>query len=169
MSYTLWLLPKEVAVKDYLSTVVKDLASKYEGPEFEPHATLLGDQLFELKDLTEKCTQVAQQTKPFTVQTGSIEYSTTYYQCVFVRLKPTPQLMELYDTAKKTFGLTNPSVFMPHISLFYGNVPYVQRQQIVDSLSLKPLSFTIDSITITPGGEHPPSEWEHMAELKFNL
>jgi 2'-5' RNA ligase len=167
MSYTLWLLPHENQVKDYLSAIVTDLADKYHGPVFEPHATLLGDQQLSLEDITKKCTQLAQQTKSFTAQTGSVEYSTTYYQCVFVRLKPSPQLMELYDSAKKILGLTNPSVFMPHISLFYGNIPYDKRQEIIDWLKLKPLTFTVNSITITPGGENPPSEWKHLAEIPF--
>ncbi len=167
MSYTIWLLPLEESVKNYLASVVKDLAQNFQGPEFEPHATLLGDQQFSLEEITNKSTQLAKNCKPFTVQTGSVEYSTTYYQCVFVRLKPTPELMSLYDETKKVLGLTNPSVFMPHISLFYGNIPYVKRQEIIDSLNFQPQSFTINSFTITPGGENPPSEWKHLAAIPF--
>lgn len=168
MSYTIWLLPKEEEVRQYMATVVADLAQKWNGPQFEPHTTLLGDVQLSIEAMEENCRQLAQQTSPFEVETGAVEYSTTYYQCIFVRIKPNPELMGLYDRAKQIFGMTTPSLFMPHMSLFYGNVPYSTRQEIMTSLTFLPQHYSINSLVVTPGGEHPPAEWKHLFELPFS-
>ncbi len=167
MSYSLWLVPNEEEVKKYLAQIVKELADNYGGPVFEPHATLLGDLPLSLDEVIKGCEYFVSKTNSFKAEISSVEYSTTYYQCIFVRLKPTPELMNLYDLAKQSFGLTKPSIFMPHVSLFYGDIPYHQRQKIVDSIQLLPQQFTVASVIVVPGGENPPSEWKHLTEFKF--
>ena len=167
MSFTIWLLPKEKEVRTYISKIVNDLAKKYDGPIFEPHSTLLGDLPLSLAEMKLNGEKLANLVKPFTVETGSVEYSTTYYQCLFVRIKPTSELMGLYDAARQIFGFTGPAVFMPHMSLFYGNIPYSTRHEIMTSLTFKLQRFSINSLVVTPGGEHPPSEWNHVLELPF--
>jgi len=169
MSYTIWLVPNEEKVKTYLAQIIKELADKYNGPIFEPHATLLGDLPLRLDEVTKGCEHFVSKTNSFKAEIDSIEYSTTYYQCIFARLKPTPELMSLYDLAKQSLGLTKQSIFMPHISLFYGDVSYQLRQEIVDSMQFVPQQFTVASVIVVPGGENPPSEWKHLTELKFLL
>jgi hypothetical protein len=168
MSYTIWLIPKEMAVKSYLASIVRDLVHEYHGPEFEPHITLLGDVSVSLEEIIENCTLLATKTKPLTLETGTVEYSTTYYQNLFVRIKPTPQLMTAYTTAKDIFNLTTPSVFMPHMSLLYGNDTFDQKHHMMETLEFTPQRFTVSSLIITPGGENPPSEWKHLAEIPLN-
>jgi len=167
MSYTLWLIPEEEKVKTYLSQIINELANKYNGPTLEPHATLLGDLPLSLEEVTKGCENFVAKTKPFTVEINIVEYSTTYYQCIFARLKPPPELMSLYDLAKQSMELTNQSIFMPHLSLFYGNISYQQRQEIMDTLQFVPQKFTVSSIVIVPGGENLPLDWKHLAEYKF--
>jgi 2'-5' RNA ligase len=167
MSYTIWLIPKEEKVRAYLTSIIKNLAQKYDGPQFEPHSTLLGDIQLPFNDIQNGCKKIIENIKPFTVETGSVEYSTTYYQCLFVRVKPNPKLMILYDLAKQVFGMVNPSVFTPHISLFYGNIPYSTRHEMMKTIIFEPQQYSIDSLIVTPGGEHPPSEWEHILTVPF--
>jgi putative hydrolase of the HAD superfamily len=168
MSHTIWIVPKEDQVRSSLHDTVHHLAQTYQGVEFEVHTTVLGDLQFPVDTITSALDTIASVTKPFQVETGTIEYSTTYYQCLFVRLKPNPELMTLYDESKKALGMTNPSVFMPHMSLFYGNIPYAARHQMMHAISIVPQTFTIDSLILTPGGEHPPSEWEHVYTAKLS-
>lgn len=165
MAYSIWIIPSEANVRSYVTTVVTDLAQKFNGPIFEPHTTVLGDVHASIEEMEGNCKKIASQTKPFIVETGAVEYSTTYYQCAFVRLKSNPELMTLYDTTKAVFGMSAPTVYMPHMSLFYGNVSYETRQEIIDSLSFTPQQFLINSLVVTPGGELPPSEWQHLMEL----
>jgi hypothetical protein len=70
--------------------------------------------------------------------------------------------MTLYDAAKRVFGMTNSSVFMPHISLYYGDVPYSVRQAMMEAVKIEPKHYLVDAIVVTPGGEHPPAEWEYV-------
>jgi hypothetical protein len=167
MSYSLWIVPQEQKVKSYLESLIADLAKTYSGIRFEPHATILGNMSLPLPEVKNGLKKVAAKQKPFFVETGSVEYSTTYYQCLFVRLKPNPDLMSLYDTVKQVYGLTSPSVFMPHISLYYGDVPYAVRHEIMESITFRPQKFLINSIIVTPGGENPPSAWKHVYTSTF--
>jgi 2'-5' RNA ligase len=167
MSYSLWLVPEEDKVADFFTTLISRLAAEHEGPPFEPHCTLLGNVEFDLPALVDRLTPVTKQMMPLEIESGSVEYSTTYYQCVFVRITPNPHLMQLYDEAKLALELSEPSVFMPHISLYYGNLPYHKRQEIIDRISIPSTLFTVAKLVITPGGEHPPSEWKHVATLPF--
>ena len=165
MSYSIWLLTQNKSTQTYLQSLVNSLASKHQGPQFEPHLTMLGDLDLTLDAVNKNCQKLAHQFKPIQVETGPIEYSTTYYQCVFVRIKPNPELMSFYDSTKQSFKLTSSSVFMPHISLLYGDIPYSKRHQIIKSFSFKPQSFLFDLLVVTPGGENPPSEWKHLSEF----
>lgn len=160
-------MPDEDEVKLYLSSTIRKLAEKHHGPEFEPHVTLLGNLPLTLDELEKGCEELASKTSPFQVTTGAVEYSTTYYQCAFVRIKPIPELMNVYDLAKQVFGLVNPSVFMPHISLFYGDTSYSERHKIVESLEFKQQHFHISSIVVTPTDEVLPSEWKHLVTQHF--
>ena len=168
MAYSLWLVPNEETEQKYLSKTISELATKHKGPVFEPHLTILGDVNLELDVLCEKVNKVVQNTPVLKLETSSVEYSTTYYQCVFVRVKPTPEMMQLYEDLKVNLGLTSPSVFMPHISLFYGNLPYLERNEIATSLEIETQVFTSQAIVITPSGaDVPPDKWEHLRELSF--
>jgi len=168
MAYSLWLLPHEQTTKTCLTEVVTGLAARHDGPVFEPHMTMLGDVDLTLDMLSEKMKEVAQNTSILELKTSSVEYSTSYYQCVFVRVRPTPRLMQLFDDMKQNLGLTKPSVFMPHISLYYGNLPYRERHEIATSLKLETQEFTSQSIVITPSGaDVTPDKWDHLKEFSF--
>ena len=169
MAYSLWLIPSEINQKKYLSNLVKNLADKHLGPIFEPHLTILGDVQLELDELSEKVKRVAEKSPVVQLETSSVEYSTTYYQCIFVRVKPTPELMQLYDDLKDALELKKPSVFMPHISLFYGNLSYQERQEVVSSLQIDTQKFTSQTIVITPSGaDVEPEKWDHLLELALS-
>ncbi len=169
MAYSIWLMSSDKGVQEYLDGVVKGLALEYGGVEFEAHMTLLGDVGGDWEEVKEGCKRLARESKSFMAETGSIEYSTTYYQCVFVRLKPSPELMELYVRAKEVFGLEKPSVLMPHVSLFYGDLEYSKRDEISKAVEFEEQKFLLDTLVVTPSGaDVDPSGWEHLYEVKLN-
>lgn len=168
MSYSLWLIPHEQNPKKYLFKVTSQLAKRHNGPVFEPHLTILGDVDLSLETLSDKINKVVQKTRVLILETSTVEYSSTYFQCVFVRVKPTPDLMQLYDNLKQNLGLTKSSVFMPHISLLYGDFPYQERHKIANSLRLETQVFSSESIVITPSGaDVTPDKWDHLKEISF--
>ena len=137
MLYSLWLQPNESPTKAYFEKTIASLADKYDGPNFEPHLTLLGNVEATLPEIKEKCQTIAQNFPALQLTTGTVDYSTTYFQCVFIRIEPTPELMALYEATHKTFGQQPVALYMPHMSLFYGNSSYEKREEIKRSLQWK--------------------------------
>jgi hypothetical protein len=76
--------------------------------------------------------------------------------------------MHAYIAAKQIFNLTHSSVYAPHISLMYGDNSFEEKQHITETLIFIPQQYTVSSLIITPGGEHPPSEWKHLADISLN-
>lgn len=164
--YSLWLLPDE-QVSQVLAAVINDVAMQYQAPVFEPHATLLGEVRIEFSELESKTRQLATQIKPFRVTLGEVAVSTTYFQSVFVRLKTSLELMVAHMKAQELVEARPNTVFMPHMSLAYGDFPIKTRVEIAQQIRLQDHSFEVDRVVITPSTPDP-NDWQHLAEIKFS-
>lgn len=161
--YSLWIIPSP-DTKKRLKKIIINLSKKYDGPVFEPHMTLLGNINSEESECVKNTKVLASQIKPFTVSFGDISFSTTYFQSVFLRIKSSAELMEVNLRAKKLFNLNN-NVFMPHISLLYGDHNMSIRENISSRIHLPSnLSFKVNQIVVVLSTQNP-SEWKHLAEI----
>ena len=161
--YSLWIIPSS-SLKKSLDEIILKLAKKYKSPKFEAHMTLLGDINSDEKTIIQKTKKLVSKTKTFPLQLGEISFSTTYFQSVFVRVKSTAKLMETNLKAKRIFQMDN-NVFMPHISLLYGNHKMILREKIAKEIKLpKNKSFKAKNIIVVPSTQ-TPAEWEHLAEI----
>ncbi len=161
--YSLWIIPSPDTKKRLKKIIIK-LSKKYDGPVFEPHMTLLGNIQSEESECVKNTKVLASQIKPFSITFGDISFSTTYFQSVFLRIKSSAELMEVNLRAKKLFNLNN-NVFMPHISLLYGNFDMKMREKVSSRIHLPDkLSFKVKQIIVTPSTENP-SEWKHLTEI----
>ncbi|EKD91448.1 MAG: hypothetical protein ACD_30C00005G0016 [uncultured bacterium] len=162
-SFSIWIVPSG-DVKKKLEGVILDLSQKYNSPVFEPHMTLLGDISVDEKSVLEKAKILTSKIKPFTVELGEISFSTTYFQSVFVRIKSNAELMNANLAAKEIFGVDN-NVFMPHISLLYGDYDMELREKVAKEIKLPSnLSFNVDKLVIIPSFPEP-KDWKHLAKL----
>lgn len=162
---TIWIIPQE-SLKKRLEDIVADLSKKFEGPIFEPHMTLLGDIEMERAEFMEKCRKFVSSIEPFPLELGEVSFSTTYFQSVFVRVRSTSPLMEANIKAKKTFGVEN-DVFMPHISLLYGEHSMEMRDTASSSVELREgTPFTADTFVVTQASLEP-SDWVHLEEMRL--
>lgn len=167
MAYSIWLLPAEADVRTYLADTVQDLSTRHDTSLFEPHMTLLGDIDLPLDVLQQKLDLIASTVSLLTLKTGEVSVSTTYYQCVFVRVQPTAQLLSLYQSACEVFDLSL-GVFMPHISLLYSTMPMKQRLKVLGDVAFMQQTFTVDKMVITPSGSDvTPDKWEHLRVHDF--
>ena len=165
--YSLWIIPTS-SLKKSLDEIILKLAKKYKSPKFEAHMTLLGDIDSDEKTIIQKTKKLASETKPFPLQLGEISFSTTYFQSVFVRVKATAKLMEVNLKAKEIFKVDN-DVFMPHMSLLYGNHQMKLREKITPEIELpKYKYFKAEKIIVVPDAQNP-SEWRHLAEIPLCL
>lgn len=117
--------------------------------------------------MEEKVRKLAGKIDKLDLSTGVISYSTTYFQSIFVRLDSTAKLMQLNLDAKEIFHRDN-NVFMPHISLLYGNHDMATREKIASKIQLPKTSFTANTFVITPSTVNP-SDWIHSATIPFGL
>lgn len=165
--YTLWIVPPP-DIKDILQKIILDLSKKYGGPIFESHMTLLGDIEVSEKEILEGSKELASRTKPFMLALGEVSFSTTYFQSVLVRIKSSAKLMKANLAVKQIFNVEN-NLFMPHISLMYGDHDMETREKIASEVKLPAgLSFQAEKIIIIPSSKDP-KDWHHLAEFSLTL
>lgn len=159
--YSIWITADGKNQK-LLEETVATLAKNHGCPLFEPHMTLLGPIKEEKEEVIKKTKKLAKTRNSFELEVGEIDYSSTYFQCVFARVKTNQHLIKLRMNAQEIFEIN--SYFMPHISLFYGDVPPHLRAEIAKEVDLPKIKFTAKKLIITPALEDP-DKWEHLAEI----
>lgn len=164
MQYSIWVIPPE-PIYTRLKTIIIELAKTYNGPTFEPHLTLLGNINKELTEIESKVQGLAVNIDELEINLGPISFSTTYFQSVFVRVNSKAQLMKLNLDIKKALNIEN-NVFMPHISLIYGNHDMETREKIAAKIKPMNFSFITNELFIIPT-KPEPSDWEPLATIPF--
>lgn len=164
MKYSIWVIPPE-PVKKELINIVEKLANDFDGPVFEPHMTLLGNIDLELSNITEKIKPVCANSTNLELSFGAVSFSTTFFQNVLIRINSTAQLMQLNMDLKQALN-ANSDVFMPHISLLYGNHGMDLREKATQMVSSINSTFIVRELVITPSTPNP-SEWIHSATIPF--
>ncbi|OGH16460.1 MAG: hypothetical protein A3C30_04695 [Candidatus Levybacteria bacterium RIFCSPHIGHO2_02_FULL_40_18] len=164
MKYSIWTIPPD-PIYYQIKATIDQLSKRYQGPQFDPHMTLLGEIEADLSELEQKVKKLATGLSKLELSLGPVSFSTTYFQSVFVRINSTAKLMQLNIDAKKLFDMEN-NVFMPHMSLLYGDHDMLTRGKAASTLMIPSTSFVIDKflITQTTGA---PSEWKYVATVPF--
>lgn len=163
--YSIFILPPH-QVKKILDQIIINLCSLYDGPLFESHITLLPDISVNEKEMITKSKILASRITPFTVTLGEITFNTTFFQAVLVLVKPTAKLLEANLQAKEIFGIKN-TLYMPHISLLYGNHSMPLREKISKEVTIPDaLTFEVNKLALIPvTGE--PNDWKKLEEIPF--
>lgn len=164
--YSIWMIPPE-PVAGMLKEKINSLALKYAGPLFEPHLTVLGNIERDLSDVEAITRRIAAQTIGMQLSLGPVSFSTTYFQSVFVRVNSSAPLMELNVALKDGFCRQN-DVFMPHISLLYGDHDMATREKIVSDMQKIEGRFIISKLTIVPT-TNDPATWQHVTSIPFGM
>ncbi|OGZ35116.1 MAG: hypothetical protein A3A94_00525 [Candidatus Portnoybacteria bacterium RIFCSPLOWO2_01_FULL_43_11] len=166
MQYSIWIIPPE-PIFSQLKNVIKKLSVKYDSPIFEPHMTLLGNINQSLPGIEQKITELASYVNRLELSLGPISFSTTYFQSVFVRVNSTARLTQLNLDVKKLFNMEN-NVFMPHISLLYGNHDMTIREKAASEVQLPLSSFVANEFIVAPSTSDP-NQWKHSLTISFGF
>lgn len=164
MKYSIWIIPSE-PVYGQIQKVIDELSEKYKGPRLEPHMTLVGGIDYDLPEIEKKIKRLSLKGKELSLTLGPVSFGTTYYQSVLVRVNSSAKLMQLNMDIKKILGLEN-NVFMPHLSLLYGDHSMSDREKIASSVYIPTSSFIVNEFVITPSTDNP-KEWVHSAVVPF--
>lgn len=162
--YSLWITPSG-EVKEVLQKIINRLSSSYNGPIFEPHMTLLGNIKIHKDQMIEKAKNLSTELTQFPLSFSEASFSTTYFQSVFIRVKSTASLMNANMKAKEIYRQEN-TVFMPHISVLYGDHSMEEREKITYGIILPTHTFMATSLVVVPSATDIAT-WIPIAEFKF--
>jgi 2'-5' RNA ligase len=158
MTYHLWLKPSGKAY-DLLIKTIADLSHVYAGPVFEPHLTLLGSLPGTAQEISSRSSQLGTSLQPFDIHLTEPAHGDHFFQCVFLKVRHTPALMNAHNLACKLFD-RDASPFVPHLSLLYGQYSPELLDKIVATLpDTLCLSFTVDRLDLIRAKSENPKDW----------
>ncbi|XP_004504260.1 cyclic phosphodiesterase-like [Cicer arietinum] len=168
--YSVWAIPPE-DVCSRITKLMTALGSEFNGPQFEPHMTVVGAIELTADDAINKLRSACEGVKAFQVTVDRVATGTFFYQCVYLLLHPTDQIVETNAHCCRHFGYRNSTLYMPHLSLLYGDLTdeeklkAQERANILDD-SLSGLSFQISKLALykTDTEDKTLKSWEKIAE-----
>jgi len=166
--YHLFFEPSDSALS-LLKDTIKKLSEEYGGPVFEPHLTLLAtipieDELL----LARKATAIAEAISPFTLSLEGCGAEDTFFRALFMRTLNDEEVSGYHKQARALFGGEDPTPYVPHVSLLYGNYDAQRKARTIESLlALGTVSFPVTALTLweTPG---EASTWRRVGEFPFS-
>lgn len=171
--YSVWALPPE-DLTERLKKLMAGLRSEFGGPEFEPHVTVVGAISLTEDDAIDKFLAACKGVKAYDATVEKVATGTFFYQCVFLLLSPTPQVVEASSHCTGHFGYNSSTPYMPHLSILYGDLSNEEKKKaqekanILDE-SIDSLSFQISHLALyeTDTEDITLKSWKKIAE--FNL
>ena len=154
------------AVYDRLAGVIAELSTRYHGPAFDPHLTLLGRLEGEEEILVDRTRQFARVLHPFEVRLKEPGYEAQYFRCLFLLAEPSPPILEAHQRATRIFDAQPTSAFDPHVSLLYGVFAESLKQEIIKGLPPDlPSSFLASRLQLIRADSPNPQDWQAVETL----
>jgi 2'-5' RNA ligase len=160
--YHLFLIPGGGLLTE-LRLLVADLAATYDGPIFDPHVTLLSHIAGAEEDIVAKAAELAKALHPFQLSFRDIGMEDAFFRALYARANPSPELANAHATAVKIFDVHDEPLYIPHLSLLYGNLSPEAKTEIARTLVLpNDFQFRVDEIHVYRT-EGPATEWVPVA------
>ncbi len=165
-TFSFWIIPENDFYQE-LESVIAKYSKEYGYPIFPPHLSLHPALTADEVTLVGQVKEAARKILPFEMQVGPVECSTTYHQSVFVRLRTSAELLTAHMTLKQALGVTEKFVFMPHISLVYGDFDMHLRDSIAQKITLTGTSFQATAITLVREDSPEPNDWNIVERISL--
>ncbi|XP_022142373.1 cyclic phosphodiesterase [Momordica charantia] len=173
--YSVWALPPEdVAVR--IETLMSGLRSEFRGPQFEPHITVVGAIPLTRDDALIKFRTACEGRKAYQATVDHVATGTFFYQCVFLLIRPTPEVVDISSHCCRIFGYKNSTPYMPHLSLLYAHLTDEEKtkvKDIADKLDegITGLSFPVTRLALykTDTEDETLESWEKITEYNLRL
>ncbi|CAB4276320.1 unnamed protein product [Prunus armeniaca] len=169
--YSVWALPPD-DVAPRLKKLMQGIRDEFSGPEFEPHITVVGAISLTPEDALNKFKSASRGLKAYDAKVDRVATGgTLFYQCVFLLINPTPQVVETSAHCCGHFGFNSSTPYFPHLSLLYADLTDEEKkkaQEKANSLdeSIGSLSFPVTRLALykTDTGDKTLKSWEKIAE-----
>ena len=164
--YGFWLLPPK-NVQDEYQEIINYYSRHHNTPSNEPHISILNKLEGDKEEIISTVSETVNQLAPLEITVSEISFSSTYFQCVFARIKPTVKILDLHLTLRSALKYSPEYMFVPHLSLVYGNLTPSEKQSLATEIKLKITSFKADRICIVNADTQDPQMWTHLAEFEL--
>jgi len=99
----------------------------------------------------------------FEVEPKAIQAQDTYFRALYCKAEPNQVLDKYHQKALDIFGVQDVNVYIPHLSLFYGNVPQSAKDEMIASLSLPNMKFWVNKVYLDRT-EGEVQDWVRVGE-----
>ncbi|XP_028755854.1 cyclic phosphodiesterase-like isoform X1 [Neltuma alba] len=167
--YSVWAQPTE-DVRDRMKKLMSGLRSEFGGPEFEPHITVVGAIRLTADDALKKFRSACESLKAYNATVDRVATGTFFYQCVYLLIHPTPEVVETSDHCISHFGYNRSSPYMPHLSLLYGDLTDEEKKRAQERANalddVSGLSFQISRLALykTDTEDKTLKSWEKITD-----
>jgi hypothetical protein len=163
VGYGLWLRCAE-AIDARLSLVIRGFSQRFAGPWFPPHLSLVSH--FADRETALSAAEVAaSRLAGVRLRFESAETTPAFYRALFLRAVDDPALSACQ--AELALQTAQPEGdFLPHISLFYGELGANRARALAEASTLVPLVLTLGAIEVwrLRGGVE---DWERCAAVEM--
>ncbi|XP_017220057.1 cyclic phosphodiesterase [Daucus carota subsp. sativus] len=171
--YSVWALPDQDVIPR-LKKLMGGLRSEFGGPEFEPHVTAVGAISLTESEASHKFGNACQGLKAYNASVDKVESGTFFYQCVFLLLRATPEVVEPSAHCSSHFGYKSSTPYMPHLSLLYADLTEEEKKRAQERANaldegIGSLTFQITRLALykTDTEDKSLKSWEKVAECKL--
>jgi putative hydrolase of the HAD superfamily len=135
----------------YADRIIRELSRSFDAPLFEPHLTVCSGLCIDPGSLTERVTMAAQEFSPLTLQVKGVGCTEAYFRALYIEFMPDQRLATLRDHVGIGVEQPDNGVFLPHLSLLYGEMPLAEKETLALQLPPDRTEFTFDSLkVVTP-------------------
>lgn len=166
--HSIWLIPATPEL-DKLQPLITELSEMAGTDHFSPHITLLGQLNNPREFLIDGIGEICRQTQSFSLKLSQVGMFDSYYRSVILHTQPSHDLDQLHKAAVQLFRVNTKAPFLPHLSVMYGDLPLVQREELMGRVHLDlPISLQVKEMVLmeTRGRSH---DWREIERFSLRL
>ena len=130
-----WLMPV-AGERGCFAKLITRLAGIFDGPSFAPHLTVYSGPAGSNDDPGRILTEAADHGGELLLRCTGLEFSEKFTKACFLRFAPEPRLNRLGDALRENSCNSANYQLKPHLSLFYGKLTDLDREQIRDLVKI---------------------------------
>jgi 2'-5' RNA ligase len=168
---TYWLCPAEPE-REELSTIIRNLAERFDGPVFEPHVTLYVTSAGR-ENPTEVLMNVMSQRHEYRLAIRGLDYSDKFTKTFFLQFAPDSDLAHLTQDLQRASASPIDYELNPHLSLLYKDMDQETKRGLAASIALPFTEVIFDRVkaVITPATISSPKDveaWRVVGERRLS-
>ncbi|KAF3451360.1 hypothetical protein FNV43_RR07455 [Rhamnella rubrinervis] len=173
--FSVWAIPPD-DVTSRLKKLMEGIRAEFGGPQFEPHMTVVGAISLTPDDALDKFRSACQGLKVYTATVERVATGNFFYQCVYLLIHPTAEVVETSSHCTSHFGYKSSTSYMPHLSLLYGDLTEEEKKKAQEKANIlddtiNGLSFPITRLGLykTDTEDKTLKSWEKIAECVIDV